>query len=244
MDIEFIDIMEFISGNSVALPSADIQLTPACNIVVNIMNDIMSDTCFTGLSVEQQGTTSSIPSNYRSVVFPSFMIASKKHYVGILRDGELYTKGMNDIRRSGSTLSSIATQEFVSIVLTYADMDIIKIHLSKSCQENKWKVRSVKYLHLLNINVKYMGIRSNYVRVKTLHENSHRYVESNNISMCSPVDVNYYFNNIKTSLKLVTDALDIDFENIPWAIEGTCWKSPSITCSMRVVGIKLSAEGL
>ena len=65
------------------------------------------------LSVTQQETGSLIPMKYKSVVFPSFIVTSKKHYVGMKRDGELYTKGMNYIRMSGSTLSSVATQEFV-----------------------------------------------------------------------------------------------------------------------------------
>jgi DNA polymerase elongation subunit (family B) len=67
----------------------------------------MSYTCFVELSVTQQETGSLIPIKYKSVVFPSFIVTSKKHYVGMRRDEELYTKGMIYIRRSGSRLSSM-----------------------------------------------------------------------------------------------------------------------------------------
>ena len=115
VDIEAIDIMEFLSGNKGAIKCNDPHLVPISNVVVKVLNNIMSYTCFTRLSVEQQETQSTVPRDYKSLIFPAFIISSKKHYVGMKRDGELYTKGMNYIRKSGSKLSSITTEEFVKI---------------------------------------------------------------------------------------------------------------------------------
>ena len=214
VDIELIDIMEFISGNENAIPSSDVYSVPACNVVLKVLNTVMSFTCFTGLVVEQQETKSTIPLNYKSTVFPSFMVVSKKHYVGLRRDGELYTKGMNYIRRSGSTLSSIVTEEFVTIALKYNNVSIVRLHLSRVCQEYKLKVKSGRYLQLLNINMKHMGKRSNYIRVKGCHGNEHEYVESTDIKASNIIDTTYYLNSIKDSLMKVTTALGIDFDPI------------------------------
>lgn len=100
-DLTTTDLMEFISGNERAFVCSDKHLLPISNVVVKVLNKIMSYTCFGHLRVEQQETESTAPRNYKSIVFPSFMITSKKHYVDMKRDGELYTKGMNYIRRSG-----------------------------------------------------------------------------------------------------------------------------------------------
>ena len=214
VDVEPADVMEFISGNTAALPSSDVHLAPICGIVVKVLNRIMSYTCFVGLSVEQQETNSTTPSAYKSVVFPSFMVTSKKHYVGMRRDGELYTKGMNYIRKSGSRLSSIATEEFARIVLTHTNIDAIKLSLSRACHEYKWKVRSGRYIGILGINMKYMGKKSNYIRVIQSSRNPHKYIEPTYVTMNSKIDVEYYLNNIKVSLRLVTTALGIDFDPI------------------------------
>jgi len=214
VNIETIDVMEYISGNRSAIPCNDAHLNPICNIVAKILNNIMSYTCFVGLSVEQQETDSVTPSSYRSVIFPSFMITSKKHYVGMRRDGELYTKGMNYIRKSGSVLSSVVTEEFVRITLTYNDLHDIRLRLSRVCQEYKWKVKSGKYPSVLDINMKYMGRRSNYIRTKSLCGGGHEYIQSTDMNTPNPVDVDHYFENIKKSLILVTTALGIDFDPI------------------------------
>ena len=167
-----------------------------------------------GLSVEQQETDSATPSSYRSVIFPSFMITSKKHYVGMKRDGELYTKGMNYIRKSGAVLSSVVTEELVRIALNYNDLRDIRLRLSRVCQEYKWKVKSERYPNILHINMKYMGRRSNYIRTKSLCGGGHQYIQSTDMNTSNPVDVDHYFENIKKSLKLVTTALGIDFDPI------------------------------
>ena len=119
VDTRSIDIMEFISGNKGAIPFSDVHSIPTCGVVVKMSNNIMSHTCFTGLSVEQQEIDSTVLSNHRSFVFPSFMNTSKKHYVAMKSDGTLHTKGMNYIRKSGSVLSSTTTKEFVRIALRH-----------------------------------------------------------------------------------------------------------------------------
>jgi len=213
-DLSTTDLMEFISGNEHAFVCSDKHLLPISNIVVKVLNKVMSYTCFGHLCVEQQVTESTAPRNYKSVVFPSFMVTSKKHYVGMKRDGELYTKGMNYIRRSGCALTSITTQEFVRIVLAGDDLDSVKVELSRSCYSFKTKVKNGKYLHLLNINMKYLGRRGNYVRVRSLAGGGHQYIGSNSILPHHRVDVNYYMKRIRTSLNTVTSALNIDLDLI------------------------------
>ena len=98
------DISEFMGGNKNAFACNNKHMLPICNIVVKVLNIVMSYTCLTaGLSVKQQQTEFTMSTGHNSVIFPSFMVVSKKHYMGMLRDESLYTKGMNYIRRSGST---------------------------------------------------------------------------------------------------------------------------------------------
>ncbi len=97
------DISEFVAGNKNAFACNDKHLLPICNIVGKVLNIVMSYTCLTDLSVEQQQTEFTMSTGHNSVIFSSFMVVSKKHYVGMLRDQSLYTKGINYIRCSGST---------------------------------------------------------------------------------------------------------------------------------------------
>lgn len=214
VDASKTNVMEFICGNVRSLGCTDPHLLPISNIVVKILNKIMSYTCLTRLSVEQQETDSTMPVEYKSLVFPSFMITSKKHYVGMRRDGQLYTKGMNYIRRSGSMLSSVATQEFVKIALSNEGINVIKLNLSRTCSELKWKISCGKYPQLLNINMKYMGKRANYIRVAPVTGGQYKYVESHVVPGVYTIDSNYYMNKIRTSLVLVTNALGIDVDLI------------------------------
>ena len=213
-DIRLIDVMEFISGNRSAIPSSDVHSNPVCNVVTKVLNKIMSYTCFTGLSVEQQEINSVKSSTNRSFIFPSFMIASKKHYVGMICDGTLYTKGMNYIRKSGSVLSSTITKEFVDIVLKYEDVNTIRLCLSRVCSHYKWKIRSSRWSNILNINMKYLGKRSNYIRVIDAYNNTHKYIESTMFNKGVQIDEKYYLGKIKTSLELVTTPLRIDYDPI------------------------------
>ncbi len=97
------DISEFVAGNKNTFACNDKHLLPLCNIVVKVLNIVMSYTCLTGLSVEQQQTEFTMSTGHNSVIFPSFMVVSKKPYVVMLRNQSLYTKGMSYIRCSGST---------------------------------------------------------------------------------------------------------------------------------------------
>jgi hypothetical protein len=98
-----------MAGSKGAFRCNDKHMLPICNIVVKILNIVMSYTCLTGLSVEQQDTEFTMSTGYNSVIFPSFMVVSKKHYVGMLRDQSLYTKGMNYVRRTSiSQVEAIA----------------------------------------------------------------------------------------------------------------------------------------
>ncbi len=132
---------------------------------------------------------------------------SKKHYVGILRDQSLYTKGMNYICRSGSTLSSVVSEEFVRIVLSTTDINLTRLKLGRVCAEYKWKVSSGKYPHLLDINMKYMGRRSNYMRVTSVSGDSHKYIESGGILGPFNIDIGYYHNIIRMSLEVPDPAI-------------------------------------
>ncbi len=97
------DISEFVAGNKNEFACNDKHLLPIGNIVVRVLNIVMSYTCLTGLSAEQQQTEFIMSTGHNSVIFPSFLVVSKKHYVGMLKDQSLYTKGMTYIHRSGST---------------------------------------------------------------------------------------------------------------------------------------------
>mgnify|MGYP005681499325 CR=1 FL=1 len=129
-------------------------------------------------------------------------------------DGTLYTKGMNYIRKSGSVLSSTITKEFVDIVLKYEDVNTIRLCLSRVCSHYKWKIRSSRWSDILNINMKYLGKRSNYIRVIDAYNNTHKYIESTMFNKGVQIDEKYYLGKIKTSLELVTTPLRIDYDPI------------------------------
>ena len=214
VNVSEIDISEFVAGSKDAFICTDRHVLPICNIVVKVLNTIMSYTCLTGLSVEQQRTEFTMSTGQNSAIFPSFMVVSNKHYVGMLRDQSLYTKGMSYIRRSGSTLSSIASEEFVKTVLSTPDINLIRIKLSRLCAEYKWKVGSGRYPHLLDINIKYMGKRANYIRVVPVLGGPYRYIESSDVTELFNIDKDYYYKNIRTSLETVTKALGVDIDPI------------------------------
>ncbi len=58
------DVSEFVAGNKSAFECNDKHLLPICNILVKILNIVMSYTCLTGLSVEQQNTEFTMSTGY------------------------------------------------------------------------------------------------------------------------------------------------------------------------------------
>lgn len=67
---------------------------------------------------------------------------------------------------------------------------------------------------LFHINMKYMGKRGNYIRVRSQSRESYQYVESVNVTSHESIDTAYYYNNIKTSLRTVTEPLHVDLDPI------------------------------
>ncbi len=214
VDTEPTNIMEFVSGNNNVIATNNLHLLAVCNIVVKVVNNVMSYTCFRDLRIEQQETSCTTPKGCKSVIFPSFIVSSKKHYVGILRNGELYTKGMNYIRRSGSTLSSATTLEFITIVLNGTNINAIKLALSRSCQEYRWKITRGEYKHLLGIKMKYRGLASNYIKTIPSSTNPNNYVDFDSVNNLSIVDMKHYAAIIQTSLKIVTVPLGVNSDSI------------------------------
>ena len=62
--------------------------------------------------------------------------------------------------------------------------------------------------------MKYMGKKSNYIRVMDISSKSHKYIEFSDINTYGPIDTKYYFEKLKKSLIQVTTALGIDFDPI------------------------------
>ena len=164
--------------------------------------------------MEQHASGSSVPANYKSLIFPSFMVTSKKHYIGMLKNESLYTNKLNYVRKSGSTLSSYVTEGFIRIALSSTNLGDTRIYLCRICSQYKWKVGCGKYLSELNIRMTYMGRKANYIRLISTGEGKHTYIEAGGGTRGMVVNVEYCYGKIKKYLELVTEALGIDMDPI------------------------------
>ncbi len=87
-------------------------------MVPKLVNEILSYTALGGLRVEHQSAGSFKESGHERYVLHKMMVFTSKHYVSKDMTGELHSKGVSYVRRTGSSITDIVMRKLAVHILS------------------------------------------------------------------------------------------------------------------------------
>jgi DNA polymerase elongation subunit (family B) len=212
---------EYLCGNLWITELKDKHLARLSGIVPKLVNEILSYTALGGLKVEHQSAGSFKESGHERYVLHKMMVFTSKHYVSKDMTGELHSKGVSYVRRTGSSITDIAMRRFIDVALS--------CELKEDCIESLRREYNRLILSLdtgrdkevYRVRGTSNGMTRDYVRLnsKLRDERKCKYaefkeyysgVEDINVD---DMDLNFYSNQVKASLNAVCRCIGLPDES-------------------------------
>jgi DNA polymerase elongation subunit (family B) len=209
--LDHYEAREYVCGNGWLDNSLDRFIGTTRGIVPKIVNEILSYTFLSGLKVEHQSSGKFKDSGNERYVSKYLMVMTAKHYVIQDMTGDLHSKGVSYVRRTGSAIVDMASKRFIDIVFCHGCGTKALEELRREYERLRNMLVLGKDKGLYKVRATVNGATRDYIRIKPPHGNTKglQYIEFGSYDMenmsnkSMAIDLEYYISQMRSSLKKV-----------------------------------------